>query len=167
MVPLPINGEVVQFTSPYIGVFALHLHSPPRFARRVIIDRYALPAGADPNQCAPGDRTWCGGTWTRQVSCPLTCIFPADFPQPSRKSRLHPKCRFHRWCAQTSSLLFSTADLNLVWISPVSQNYEGPTTPYGDPYHGYWIADATQLNSRFGTSDDLKDLSDELHRRGM
>lgn len=58
-------------------------------------------------------------------------------------------------------------DLNLVWISPVSQNYEGPTTPYGDPYHGYWIADATQLNSHFGTSGDLKALSDELHRRGM
>jgi len=56
---------------------------------------------------------------------------------------------------------------NIVWISPISQNYEGPPTPYGDPYHGYWIADATKLNSHFGTSDDLKALSDELHRRGM
>lgn len=54
-----------------------------------------------------------------------------------------------------------------VWISPVSQNYNGPTTPYGDPYHGYWIADATMLNDRFGTSDDLKSLSRELHNRGM
>jgi len=54
-----------------------------------------------------------------------------------------------------------------VWISPVSQNYEGPRTAYGDAYHGYWIADASQLNSRFGTSDDLKALSAELHRRGM
>lgn len=55
----------------------------------------------------------------------------------------------------------------LVWISPVSQNYEGPRTPYGDPYHGYWISDATKLNSKFGTSDDLKGLSDDLHSRGM
>jgi len=55
----------------------------------------------------------------------------------------------------------------LVWISPVSQNYQGPRTAYGDPYHGYWIADASQLNSRFGTADDLKALSAELHRRGM
>lgn len=54
-----------------------------------------------------------------------------------------------------------------VWISPVSQNYQGPSTPYGDAYHGYWIADATQLNDKFGTADDLKALSDELHRRGM
>lgn len=54
-----------------------------------------------------------------------------------------------------------------VWISPVSQNYQGPRTAYGDPYHGYWIADASQLNPRFGTADDLKALSAELHRRGM
>ncbi|RDX42676.1 alpha-amylase [Lentinus brumalis] len=59
------------------------------------------------------------------------------------------------------------AGFTAVWISPVSQNYEGPRTPYGDPYHGYWIADATKLNSRFGSADDLKALSDELHRRGM
>lgn len=57
--------------------------------------------------------------------------------------------------------------LLLVWISPVSQNYEGGRTPYGDPYHGYWIADHSQLNEHFGTADDLKALSDELHRRGM
>lgn len=60
------------------------------------------------------------------------------------------------------SLTFCT-----VWISPVSQNYEGPRSAYGDAYHGYWIADCTQLNDRFGTADDLKALSDELHKRGM
>ena len=55
----------------------------------------------------------------------------------------------------------------VVWISPVSQNYEGPRTPYGDAYHGYWIADASKLNDKFGFADDLKALSDELHRRDM
>lgn len=54
-----------------------------------------------------------------------------------------------------------------VWISPVSQNYAGPRTAYGDAYHGYWIADLSQLNPRFGTSDDLKALSAELHKRNM
>lgn len=49
----------------------------------------------------------------------------------------------------------------------MSQNYEGPRSAYGDAYHGYWIADATQLNDRFGTADDLKALSDEVHRRDM
>ncbi|CDO69036.1 Glycoside Hydrolase Family 13 protein [Trametes cinnabarina] len=59
------------------------------------------------------------------------------------------------------------AGFTAIWISPVSQNYQGPRTPYGDPYHGYWIADASKLNDRFGTADDLKALSDELHSRGM
>ncbi|OBZ75401.1 Alpha-amylase 1 [Grifola frondosa] len=59
------------------------------------------------------------------------------------------------------------AGFTAIWISPVSQNYEGPRTPYGDAYHGYWIADATKLNDRFGTASDLKALSDEVHRRGM
>ena len=54
-----------------------------------------------------------------------------------------------------------------VWISPVNQNYEGPRSAYGDPYHGYWMADVSKLNSRFGTADDLKALSAELHHRNM
>ena len=57
--------------------------------------------------------------------------------------------------------------LHEVWISPVHKNYEGPRTPYGDPYHGYWVTDITQLNSRFGTSEDLKALVAELHKRNM
>lgn len=63
--------------------------------------------------------------------------------------------------------LSSFTVLLLVWISPVSANYDGPRSAYGDAYHGYWISDATQLNSRFGTADDLKALSDEVHKRGM
>ncbi|KAI9466045.1 alpha-amylase [Lactarius psammicola] len=77
------------------------------------------------------------------------------------------------WCGGTWRTIkdnldyIQNAGFTAVWISPVSQNYEGPRTAYGDAYHGYWIADASQLNSRFGTSDDLKALSAELHRRGM
>jgi len=77
------------------------------------------------------------------------------------------------WCGGTWRTIMDNLDyvqdagFTAIWISPVNQNYEGPRTAYGDPYHGYWIADASQLNSRFGTSDDLKALSAELHRRGM
>jgi len=49
----------------------------------------------------------------------------------------------------------------------VNQNYQGPRSAYGDPYHGYWIADISQLNDKFGTADDLKALSAEVHRRNM
>jgi alpha-amylase len=51
--------------------------------------------------------------------------------------------------------------------SPVSQNYQGLRTPYGDPYHGYWVQDISQLNERFGTSHDLRSLSKALHARDM
>jgi alpha-amylase len=34
-------------------------------------------------------------------------------------------------------------------------------------YHGYYTTDFYQTNSRFGSAQDLKDLSAALHRRGM
>ncbi|KAF8626158.1 hypothetical protein AX15_005049 [Amanita polypyramis BW_CC] len=101
---------------------------------QIMTDRYALPPGADPTRCDPGQQTWCGGTWN-------TIRENLDYVQ--------------------------NAGFTAIWISPVNQNYEGPRTAYGDPYHGYWIADATQLNEHFGTSGDLKALSAELHRRDM
>lgn len=144
------NGGRALSTSLYF------IHSRERrtdqVACRVIVDRYALPDGADPNACDPGKQTWCGGTWNT-IRANLDYIQDAGFTAstffaPSVYSVLVMMCR-------------------AVWISPVSQNYEGPRTPYGDPYHGYWISDATKLNSKFGTSDDLKALSDDLHNRGM
>lgn len=53
-----------------------------------------------------------------------------------------------------------------VWISPVTKNIEG-TTAYGEAYHGYWQQDIYSVNGHFGTSDDLKALSQALHGRGM
>ncbi|EJD02103.1 alpha-amylase [Fomitiporia mediterranea MF3/22] len=101
---------------------------------QIIVDRYALPKGADTTACDPAQQTWCGGTWN-------TIRENLDYIQD--------------------------AGFTAIWISPVSKNYEGPRTPYGDPYHGYWISDASQLNDKFGTADDLKGLSDDLHKRGM
>lgn len=45
-------------------------------------------------------------------------------------------------------------------------NLEGQTA-YGQAYHGFWPTDLFSINPHFGTSEDLKALSDELHRRGM
>ncbi|KAJ8508544.1 hypothetical protein ONZ45_g9193 [Pleurotus djamor] len=79
----------------------------------------------------------------------------------------------HTWCGGTWNTITENLDyvqdagFTAVWISPINQNYIGPKTAYGDPYHGYWIQDNTQLNAHFGTADDLKKLSAELHKRGM
>lgn len=51
-------------------------------------------------------------------------------------------------------------------ISPVVENMEGETA-VGEPYHGYWSQNIYAINKRFGTEKDLKNLSDELHKRGM
>lgn len=72
-----------------------------------------------------------------------------------------------------------------IWISPPFSNVEGQT-PMGEAYHGcvcrvarrpgalvdrylssYWPQDLTTLNPHFGTVNDLKNLSDSLHARGM
>lgn len=47
-----------------------------------------------------------------------------------------------------------------VWISPV-------TKQIANAYHGYSQTDLYSLNDNFGTAQDLKDLSNALHERGM
>lgn len=47
-----------------------------------------------------------------------------------------------------------------VWISPVTKQVP-------DAYHGYSQTDLYALNEHFGTAQDLKDLSNALHARGM
>jgi len=53
-----------------------------------------------------------------------------------------------------------------VWISPVVENIGGNTS-IGEAYHGYWTLNPANLNSHFGTADDLKSLAAALHDRDM
>ncbi|KAL2820140.1 glycoside hydrolase superfamily [Aspergillus cavernicola] len=53
-----------------------------------------------------------------------------------------------------------------VMISPIIKNVPGRVS-YGEAYHGYWPLDLYSLNSHFGTHQDLLDLSNALHSRGM
>ncbi|KAL3418572.1 Alpha-amylase A type-3-like protein 1 [Phlyctema vagabunda] len=53
-----------------------------------------------------------------------------------------------------------------IWISPVVTNIDD-ITAYGQGYHGFWPKDITTINENFGTADDLKQLSTELHNRDM
>lgn len=52
-------------------------------------------------------------------------------------------------------------------MSSSSRVYTHTHRRIGDAYHGYWIQDSTQLNDKFGTSDDLLALSKEIHQRDM
>ncbi|KZF26425.1 glycoside hydrolase family 13 protein [Xylona heveae TC161] len=53
-----------------------------------------------------------------------------------------------------------------IWISPIVENIGGDGLA-GQSYHGFWSKDINAINSNFGTSDDLKELSQKLHSRGM
>ena len=55
-----------------------------------------------------------------------------------------------------------------IWLTPIFKNKpvqmeDGPSAGY----HGYWITDFTQVDPHLGTNQDLTDLVDAAHSRGM
>ena len=85
--------------------------------------------------------------------------------------------------AKISEGYFDQLGVNTLWISPITQNpfdawgrYEFKNGNKYDPsktytkfsgYHGYWPIYATQLESRFGTPEELRTLLDTAHAHGM
>jgi alpha-amylase len=64
------------------------------------------------------------------------------------------------------------ADLGVtaLWITPVVKNIDGFVTGAGFPdwgYHGYWADDFNRLDPRFGSEEDLAELVEEAHARGI
>ncbi|KAJ5915678.1 alpha-amylase [Penicillium verhagenii] len=53
-----------------------------------------------------------------------------------------------------------------IWISPITEQLSEDTED-GEAYHGYWQQKIYDVNSNFGTADDLLALSDAVHARGM
>ncbi|KKK16279.1 hypothetical protein P175DRAFT_0503862 [Aspergillus ochraceoroseus IBT 24754] len=53
-----------------------------------------------------------------------------------------------------------------IWISPITEQIPDDTG-HGRAYHGYWQKDIYNVNSNFGSADDIKILSTALHDRGM
>jgi alpha-amylase len=47
-----------------------------------------------------------------------------------------------------------------VWISPIVENLSGG-------YHGYWATNWENVNTNFGSKDDLKNFVEECHKRGI
>ncbi|MDN3297354.1 pullulanase-type alpha-1,6-glucosidase [Streptomyces ficellus] len=56
-----------------------------------------------------------------------------------------------------------------IWMAPIFKNQpvqgEGQNASAG--YHGYWITDFTQVDPHFGTNEDLEELIDNAHAKGM
>ncbi len=53
-----------------------------------------------------------------------------------------------------------------VWLTPITDSRDTKVGEWG-AFHGYWLRDPWTMQPRFGTVDDLRALSDDLHARGM
>jgi glycosidase len=68
---------------------------------------------------------------------------------------------------------FDSLGVNVLWLSPVNRSTDSAFQEYPPPrryysgYHGYWTAHHEELESRFGSMQDLKQLVAKAHSRGM
>lgn len=65
---------------------------------------------------------------------------------------------------------FSDLGINAIWMTPIVEQIHGVTNEgtgntYG--FHGYWTKDWTELDPNFGTKDDLKELVEKAHKKGI
>ena len=65
---------------------------------------------------------------------------------------------------------FTDLGINAIWMTPLVEQVHGGTnegTGFTYAYHGYWTKDWTVLDPNFGTEDDLKELIDVAHKKGI
>lgn len=65
---------------------------------------------------------------------------------------------------------FTKLGINAIWMSPVVEQIhgsvnEGTGNTYG--FHGYWTKDWTAIDPSYGTREDLKELVNKAHAKGI
>jgi len=66
---------------------------------------------------------------------------------------------------------FDSLGVNTIWLSPIVKNIDGAYGFWPNPktkfsaYHGYWPISFTEIDKRFGTSDEFQKLVDSLHSK--
>ncbi len=69
---------------------------------------------------------------------------------------------------------FDSLNVNTIWLSPIGRNPDGAWGLWDkggvkskfSGYHGYWPAKSRTIDPRFGTDQDLIDLTDLAHQNG-
>ncbi|WP_217705327.1 alpha-amylase family glycosyl hydrolase [Peristeroidobacter soli] len=56
-----------------------------------------------------------------------------------------------------------------IWLGPIYKNkpVQGAPGQESAGYHGYWITDFTRVDDHFGSQQDMKDLVEHAHARGI
>ena len=65
---------------------------------------------------------------------------------------------------------FTDLGINAIWMTPIVEQIHGGTdegTGLSYAFHGYWASDWTALDPNFGTKEDLHELVEEAHKRGI
>ncbi len=65
---------------------------------------------------------------------------------------------------------FTNLGINAIWMTPIveqihSSTDEGTGKTYG--FHGYWTKDWTAIDPNFGTKEDVKELVEAAHSKGI
>ena len=65
---------------------------------------------------------------------------------------------------------FTDLGINAIWMTPIVEQIHGGTdegtgVTYG--FHGYWTKDWTNIDSNYGTKEDLHELVKEAHAKGI
>lgn len=98
--------------------------------------------------------------------------------KPLNRPDVNPKVDF--WGGDLAGLnqkindgYFEKLGVNTLWISPLNQN---PLEPYGyseiaktkfSGYHGYWPISSTQVDTRFGSNNEFKNLVTDGHKKNL
>jgi alpha-amylase len=90
----------------------------------------------------------------------LTDRFARSDGNTSPCTNLHDYCGGDFKGIQDNLDYIANMGFDAIWISPVVTN-----TPGG--YHGYWAKDWFTINSNFGTEQDLKNLVNACHEKGI
>lgn len=65
---------------------------------------------------------------------------------------------------------FTNLGINAIWMTPIVEQIHGGTdegTGISYGFHGYWASDWTNLDPNFGTKQELHELVEEAHKRGI
>jgi glycosidase len=97
---------------------------------------------------------------------------------PVKDTAVNPKLNFMGGdiagiTKMTGDGYFEKLGVNVIWISPITQNPPDAWAEYPPPhrkfsgYHGYWPITLSTIDTRFGTPEELKELVEKSHSRNM
>lgn len=98
--------------------------------------------------------------------------------RPLNMDDVHPKADYHGGditgiIQKINDGYFEKLGINTLWISPIVKNVEGAYGHWTNPetkfsaYHGYWPTSFTEIDHRYGTSEEFKQLVELAHQKDM